>query len=440
MESHQNFGNSSCPYPFIPELSFPARDGFTSQQVCMDVENVSCCLPCPVSDWRYTTGFNIDLVRWFGLATLILFLFLAITYTVLPVPATRRHYLTIAPLVGLAIMALSFVMQLGPVDQCADPITPNDWTTSHSCAASATCLYYGAWVVILSGFYRSLTLYLHLCWEIDLGDKFMYFSLTTIFGCAGALVPVVFYISGVAYQVGKVCVVSRHRSVESVWGPFLGVSGVALLLQLLVIRYCVCRVLDPFRTMHPIVNLCCTSQTQPHGSSPPPTPASETQARQVSSKIWHVLQPQWRAVSLLLVIIFYTVFLAQTSLRALRPEDYTTEKVMPWASCLVSAGGNPDACMHLADGLGPSEPMIRAAWILLSITGLVGFLCVVRWSMFQGWMNWARQQRTVYSEWWARRGDRDALTDVERVPSKYLSMDSAYFSSSGYSEPLGGGH
>jgi hypothetical protein len=72
-------------------------------------------------------------------------------------------------------------------------------------------------------------------------------------------------------------------------------------------------------------------------------------------------------------------------------------------------------------------------------------------------MNWARQQRTVYNEWWARRGDRDALTDVERVPSKYLSMDSAYFSSSGsrgesgYSEPLslkpaygaglrGGGH
>jgi hypothetical protein len=180
-------------------------------------------------------------------------------------------------------------------------------------------------------------------------------------------VPVVFYISGVAYQVGKVCVVSRHRSVESVWGPFLGVSGVALLLQLLVIRYCVCRVLDPFRTMHPIVNACCTSQTQPPGSSPPPTPASETRARQVSSKIWHVLQPQWRAVSLLLVIIFYTVFLAQTSLRALSPDDYTTEKVMPWASCLVSAGGNPAACTHLADGLGPSEPMIRAAWILLSV-------------------------------------------------------------------------
>ncbi|KAL3442255.1 hypothetical protein BJX65DRAFT_313035 [Aspergillus insuetus] len=81
---------------------------------------------------------------WCAGGTLILFLFLAITYTVLPVTETRRHCLTIAPLMGLAIMALSFLVQLGRVDQCVDPITPNDWTASHSCAASATFLYYGA--------------------------------------------------------------------------------------------------------------------------------------------------------------------------------------------------------------------------------------------------------------------------------------------------------
>ncbi|KAL3442254.1 hypothetical protein BJX65DRAFT_313034 [Aspergillus insuetus] len=171
------------------------------------------------------------------------------------------------------------------------------------------------------------------------------------------------------------------------WGPFLGVSGVALLLQLLVIRYCVYRVLDPIWTMHPIVNVCCSPQTQSYGSSPP-TAAGQTRDRQVSTKIWHVLQPQWRAISLLLVIIFYTVFLAQTSLRTLSPGGYTPEKVMPWATCVVDSHGNSDACTHLADGLqlGPGESMIRAAWLLLSMAGLVGFLCVVRWSMSRaGW-------------------------------------------------------
>jgi hypothetical protein len=46
-------------------------------------------------------------------------------------------------------------------------------------------------------------------------------------------------------------------------------------------------------------------------------------------------------------------------------------------------------------------------------------------------MAWLKQRRTVYSEWRARRGDEDALTDIERAPNKYPSMDSAYFSSSG---------
>ncbi|KAL3489687.1 hypothetical protein BJX62DRAFT_252478 [Aspergillus germanicus] len=408
MESQGQFANVSCPYPFISELSVPARDGFTSQRVCMHVpmggENVSCCLPCPVADWRiYSTGFNVDLVRWFGLATLILFLFLAITYMVLPVIETRRHYLTIAPLVGLAIRA------------CADPITANDWTTSHSCAASATFLYYGAWVVILSGFFHSLSLYLHLCWEIDLGDKFMYSSLVGIFGCSEALVPVVFYVSGVAYQVGKVCVAAwRACGVYSSACPaslspssFLS-SDIASTVSSIYLELCT------QLSMRAATRRLNRLDRRRH-----PTPTGQARARQVSSKIWHVLQPQWRAVSLLLVIIFYTVFLAQTSLRAFSPDDYTADKVLPWATCLVNSHGASDACTHLADslGLGPSEPMIRTAWILLSLSGLIGFLCVVRWSMLQGWMAGLRRQRTVYSEWRACRGDEDALTDIERAPT-----------------------
>lgn len=261
------------------------------------------------------------------------------------------------------------------VEECHDAITPNDWKSDRLCAVSATLLYYGVWVVVLTcmsesnilyknqtlttpGFVRSLSLYMHLCWKINLGQKFKYISFVTIFGVAGPMVAIVFLVSGVSYQSGKICYINNYRSPETFWGPLLAIAGLALLLQLLVIGYCVYRVLTPLRSIHPNASVNCTLPARL-----PFLPLT----RQVSCKIWHILQLQWRAMAFVSLIIFHIVFLAQVSLGLPSPGDYESEDVMPWMGCLIETNGDAKACVRYAVDLGPSKEMTMAAGIILSV-------------------------------------------------------------------------
>ncbi|PTU24608.1 hypothetical protein P175DRAFT_0426348 [Aspergillus ochraceoroseus IBT 24754] len=430
---------SSCPFPFIAELSVPYHGGYLGGRWCkpvpIAVEDVSCCIPCPISDWRYTKDFSLVIVSWIGVFILVLALILGLTFAVLPVAATWRHYLTTSPLIGFTFMAAwlisfywaSFIIQLGAsIDVCYDSITPNDWRTDNRCAVSGALLLYGVWVVVLSCFFRSLSLYAHLCWEIELGTKFMYIALVCIFVGAGGLFLTEFLVSGVSYQVGKICSINIDKSTESLWAPLLAVASASLILQLLIMAHCIHRVLDPFGNMFKFLFTCRRARVRASVELPPEL-AEQPSARQVCSRIRRILQLQWRAIAIVCLIIFHVAFLAGALLRVGTPADYSLEQVTPWLVCLMTSHGESEPCLSEASGLGPSQGTALAAWILLSLSGVWGFICVVKWSMVQGWIEWGRRRRSAFRESMAyRHRAQGQPRDVERVVSDCLTVDTMY--------------
>lgn len=84
-------------------------------------ETVSCCFPCPFTEWQYADGkldavsrykaltrpgFNKDVVPWLAVVVLVLMVLSALTYICLPVSDTQRHYLTSSPLMGFIFMSV----------------------------------------------------------------------------------------------------------------------------------------------------------------------------------------------------------------------------------------------------------------------------------------------------------------------------------------------
>lgn len=51
--------NGLCPTPFLQESLFPSTGGFTDGRYCETFTNVTCCLPCPLSDWRYADSESL---------------------------------------------------------------------------------------------------------------------------------------------------------------------------------------------------------------------------------------------------------------------------------------------------------------------------------------------------------------------------------------------
>jgi hypothetical protein len=49
-----------CPSPFLQETLFPDAGGFIDGRYCQQVtlgnSTLSCCLPCPLAEWRYDSG------------------------------------------------------------------------------------------------------------------------------------------------------------------------------------------------------------------------------------------------------------------------------------------------------------------------------------------------------------------------------------------------
>lgn len=106
--------NGLCPGPFYEEALFPSTGGFIGGRYCQPLAvgggNVSCCLPCPLADWRYAdnTAKRVDIAGWISVAILPLCTFLLTSYAVLPVKWTNRHYLSICFTLGICLMEVGF--------------------------------------------------------------------------------------------------------------------------------------------------------------------------------------------------------------------------------------------------------------------------------------------------------------------------------------------
>jgi hypothetical protein len=76
---------------------------------CAPLLGPVCCLPCPQTDWLYPDNFNTiaKSTDWINVVACVCLIFLLISYAVLPVSKTHRHYLSICLVVAVIFMQVS---------------------------------------------------------------------------------------------------------------------------------------------------------------------------------------------------------------------------------------------------------------------------------------------------------------------------------------------
>ena len=143
------FGFDGCMYSIGNQLTDDADFVVTEGRFCAPIPlepGLSCCLPCPASDYLYPEKFKgwyraAEALNLVGLACMV---FLLLTFVCLPAEKTRRHYLSYGLIVGAMFLSLAFVIPFASrPEQCFDEITPNDMFTNLTCAFSGAFLIAG---------------------------------------------------------------------------------------------------------------------------------------------------------------------------------------------------------------------------------------------------------------------------------------------------------
>lgn len=427
MESLEAF----CRPPFHLESLFPATGGFIEGRFCETIGNISCCLPCPLADWRYAdnTARRVDVAGWISVAILPLCIFLLISYAVLSPKWTNRHYLSICFTLGICCMEIAFIIPLGArPEQCYNAITPNDMYSDLSCAFSGALLLFGGWMAVIWSFIRTIAFHLQVCWEVVLGPKFMWGAFLCGFGIPVIGITVMLTVTGVSFRFGQICHINIKHGEQDYWYPIMAFAVAALVMQLATMAYCIHIYLRSLFDKS-------ASTTENSSGLPSYTSSVRTQtARQAYRRVKRVLQLQWRGVALVVIILANVIFFAVVFIdldREVAPTPATLKKAEPWLGCLLM-GGTREECKEYASALGPNEATLLAMIYLLSLVGFWNFILFARPSMFAGWLDlWRRgfPQRNEYvsadanSRYTDNKGF-EMLTTSAKTPDPYMRSPS----------------
>lgn len=109
--------------------------------------NISCCLPCPATDWTYSLSFatTTRVGNVLALCSLIFAAFLMLTSVALPVETTRMDFTSTGLVASQMLLSLALALPLVSAPRlCHDAITPNDFRTDGSCLATGSLLIMGS--------------------------------------------------------------------------------------------------------------------------------------------------------------------------------------------------------------------------------------------------------------------------------------------------------
>ncbi|CAI4213740.1 unnamed protein product [Parascedosporium putredinis] len=366
----------ACLAPFFDPARFPIDEGFVEGRLCQPLSaDLTCCLPCPVTDWVYPESFNTmsTVANWLSVVAAVCNVFLLLSYAVLPVDKTHRHYLT--RLYNTARGETRTMLQRN---------YPHDMETSTVCAASATALLFGGFAAVMWVFLRSVSLHLQICWQQNVGRMFMIFSHAT-----GWVIPLVVVIlalvfSGVSFRFGATCHINHQNSLADFWIPLLLFAGITVMLQFATFGYCIKVYLASL----------ADSSASTEGSGIPYTNSIKTMTpRQAYRRVKRVIQLQWRGIAIVLIIVadvifFSVVFVFQdNTVQAVKDDPSIGQE---WTACLALAyisGGDRSQCLDKATALAVSQATIMAVLILLAINGILLLFLLGRWSMVLGWVD-----------------------------------------------------
>ncbi|EFX03925.1 hypothetical protein CMQ_853 [Grosmannia clavigera kw1407] len=363
---------AACISPFLLASDFESTTG------C-----VSCCLPCPFTDWVYPENFNqlTAAAEWIAVISTICCVALLLSWAMLPVEKTHRHYLSICLTTGVLLLSLGFVIPLaGHPEQCADPITPNSIQSSSICGASGLILILGGWSSVVWVFLRSMSLHLQICWQVVVGRSFMWFALAAGWGIPilGTILAAV--LSGVSFRLGATCHINHKNSLGDLWIPLLVFAGLAIIIQLFTFAYCIKVYL---------ASLSDNAASTEGSGLPSYTNSIRTMTpRQAYRRVRRVIQLQWRGIAIVLIIcvdvIFFSVvfvFQDNTVVRLAHKPSIAVD----WLVCLVENEGKKDPCLYLAGSLTVKKSTVGAVLILLAMNGLWLVVLLGRWSIVTGW-------------------------------------------------------
>ncbi|KAJ5722025.1 hypothetical protein N7488_000060 [Penicillium malachiteum] len=382
-----------CPGAFLQETLFPTTGGFIDGRFCDTITSgnvsLSCCLPCPLADWRYADNIaqRVEVASWISVAILPLCVFILISYAVLAPKWTNRHYLSICFTLGICVMEIAFIIPLGvKPNQCYNEITPNDMYSNLSCAFSGSMLLFGGWLCVMWSFIRTIAFHLQVCWEVVLGPKFMWGAFLFGFGIPAIGLAVMLKITGVSFRFGEICHINIYKGLHDYWIPLMVFASVALILQVSTMAYCIHVYLRSLFDK--------SASTGDNSSGIPSYTASvrTVSARHAWRRMQRVLRLQWRGVTLVMIILGNVIFFAVVFIE-LDTEDSPTaanlKKVEPWFECLA-AGYDKKECVSLAAGMGPNEATVLAMVYLLALVGFWNFILFARPLMFAGWLDFIR--------------------------------------------------
>ncbi|KUI56597.1 Frizzled/smoothened-like sans CRD protein B [Cytospora mali] len=374
----------ACPAPFLNELQF-GNGGYVEGRLCMAVGEISCCLPCPLTAWAYPDNFDTMGIAadWVAVASTFCCVFLLLSWLVLPIDKTHRHYLSICLTFAVVFMNLGFVIPLaGNPEQCYDSITPNDMQTSSVCAASGTFIVIGGWAGVLWIFLRSLSLHLQICWQVVVGRNFMWFSHAVGWGLPALGIILALTLSGVSFRFGATCHINHENSLADLWIPLLVFAGLTIIIQFATFGYCIKVYLASLADNN--------ATTENSAGLPSYTNSIRTMTpRQAYRRVRRVIQLQWRGIAIVLIIIADVVFFAVVFVF----QDNTIEEVKndpqiaePWINCLLAAGGDKNKCLDQTNSLVVNMATIGAVLVLLAMNGIWLLVLLGRWSMVTGWV------------------------------------------------------
>ncbi|KAF9894051.1 hypothetical protein FE257_009024 [Aspergillus nanangensis] len=336
---------------------------------------------------------------------------------------TERHYLNVAPTIGFMCISIGFIVpSRGLPQECYNDITPNDISNDAISALTGVVLYFGAWIVIISAFFRSLALHLAVCWEVKLTHIYQYISLVVIFVGSSILVAIVMSVSGMQYTFGRITYIVPNYDRGTFWGPLLGISAASLILQFVTIGYCSTLVLRPWYNYQML---------RWWGFTPSPDTERATGVQRTALRIRKIMKLQWRNSLITVVILVYVCFLAGVFMQLRQFHQYPEADRVAWFQCLESSNGNKAKCLSLALPLGPTEPQLIAVLVLLVLSGTLAIAFFYRASMLRAWICLVKGQpypvnRMSFSQSQSRSrsGRRGDVSDFTHSSGQFSQFDS----------------
>ena len=174
-------------------------------------------------------------------------------------------------------------------------------------------------------------------------------------------------LTGVSYRFGETCHINHEKSVQTYWGPLMGIAGAAAVLQFVTFGYCIKVYIRAMLNDDPTTE---TGSGLPSYSGSVRTGGTVVTARAAYRRVSQVIALHWRAIVIIMIILVNVFFLAAVFIKsdnATSADLSDISRASAWLLCLVVSGGDKNTCLPEASSLVVNEATVMSVLYLLSV-------------------------------------------------------------------------